>query len=157
MTIYAILPPEEPEVSLDELAVAGFEIDRPASGDEASIGRGQTDDIGHIVRPGEWQRRQAGHRPPAELPRCSTNVLLPPMSGRGTRDPRIRCRSKSLRPVLTHALIYAYASRRGQVTTTRKLSSKCANAVAQIGGEYRPPVRITRCPRCLAEDITADA
>jgi hypothetical protein len=29
--------------------------------------------------------------------------------------------------------------------------------VAEIHDEYRPDVRITRCPRCLAEDISADA
>jgi hypothetical protein len=44
-----------------------------------------------------------------------------------------------------------------QELNASKLSSKCAHGVAQIDDEYRPGMRITRCPRCLAEDITADA
>jgi hypothetical protein len=38
--------------------------------------------------------------------------------------------------------------------TLRAVGEIC---VAEIHDEYRPGVRITRCPRCLAEDITADA
>lgn len=43
------------------------------------------------------------------------------------------------------------------MTTLRNLPSKCANPSHKLTTGYRPDVRITRCPRCLAEDITADA
>jgi len=50
-----------------------------------------------------------------------------------------------------------HSTRRGKVTKTRNLSSNCANSSHKLATGYRPEVRITRCPRCLAEDITADA
>ena len=43
------------------------------------------------------------------------------------------------------------------MTTQENLSSKCANPSHKLTTGYRPDVRITRCPRCLAEDISADA
>ena len=39
----------------------------------------------------------------------------------------------------------------------RNLSSIRANPSHKLTTGYRPDVRIARCPRCLAEDIAADA
>jgi hypothetical protein len=43
------------------------------------------------------------------------------------------------------------------VTNTRNLSSKCASLSHKLATSIVTVVRITRCPRCLAEDISADA
>lgn len=44
-----------------------------------------------------------------------------------------------------------------KVTEIRNLSSKRANSSHRLTTSIVAEVRITRCPRCLAEDITADA
>jgi hypothetical protein len=46
------------------------------------------------------------------------------------------------------------------IAVGRRRSETCregVRSVVQIADEYRPEVRITRCLRCLAEDIAADA
>jgi hypothetical protein len=58
--------------------------------------------------------------------------------------------------------IYAHSGRGGKLTGRRTVSSKCAAAVVSFGDEARMPdtivaMPIVRCPRCFAEDISADA
>jgi hypothetical protein len=49
MTLDPILSPEQAKIGLDQLSIAGLEVDHAAPGDKTSIGRRQAHDVGHFV------------------------------------------------------------------------------------------------------------
>src|SRR5207247_1543341 len=123
------------EEGLQNLALARANGDVTAAGREVSVGGDKTDRVGELGRPDQGRSRPK--------PIGAAHAAAPSRCHPG--DARIRRRRQPLRPVLAHARIYAYASRRGKVTTARNLSSFCANPVAQIGDGAERTLRSTPC------------